>query len=136
MSVGVGVGDVEGLGDVELVAAGATLCVGVEVAALPHPVASASASTISAMYLISCPSWCHGTKEPYGQESTPACRLGDVTVTLVTSTPTVPFPACAGMTLYQVLRELQIVLALILGACPLCRQPVTPGRLAAALIRT
>src|SRR5208282_3165414 len=34
------------------------------------------------------------------------------------------------MTLYQVLRELQIVLALILGACPLCRQPVTPGRLA------
>ena len=27
------------------------------------------------------------------------------------------------MTLYQVLHELQIVLALILGACPLCRQP-------------
>jgi hypothetical protein len=27
------------------------------------------------------------------------------------------------MTLYQVLRELQIVLALILGACPLCCQP-------------
>ena len=25
------------------------------------------------------------------------------------------------MTLYQALRELQIVLALILGACPLCR---------------
>ena len=26
------------------------------------------------------------------------------------------------MTLYQVLRELQLVLAVILGACPLCRQ--------------
>jgi hypothetical protein len=35
------------------------------------------------------------------------------------------------MTLYQALRELQIVLAVILGACPLCRQPVTPERLAA-----
>ena len=33
------------------------------------------------------------------------------------------------MTLYQVLHELQIVLALILGACPLCCQPVTrPAR--------
>ncbi len=31
------------------------------------------------------------------------------------------------MTLYQVLRELQIVLAVILGACPLCRQPLTPA---------
>ncbi len=31
------------------------------------------------------------------------------------------------MTLYQ---------ALILGACPLCCQPVTPGRLAAALAGT
>jgi hypothetical protein len=40
------------------------------------------------------------------------------------------------MSLYQVLRELQTVLALILGACPLCCQPVTPGRLAAALART
>ena len=30
------------------------------------------------------------------------------------------------MTLYQVLHELQIVLALILGACPLCTQPLTP----------
>ena len=29
------------------------------------------------------------------------------------------------MTLYQVLRELQIVLAVILGACPLCPQPLT-----------
>ena len=29
------------------------------------------------------------------------------------------------MTLYQVLHELQIVLALILGACPLCTQPLT-----------
>jgi hypothetical protein len=37
------------------------------------------------------------------------------------------------MTLYQVLRELQIVLALILGACPLCCQPLTLDRLAAAL---
>ena len=27
------------------------------------------------------------------------------------------------MSLYQVLRELQVVLALILGACPLCCQP-------------
>jgi hypothetical protein len=35
------------------------------------------------------------------------------------------------MTLYQVMRELQIVLALILGACPLCCQPVTLVRLAA-----
>ena len=35
------------------------------------------------------------------------------------------------MTLYQALRELQIVLAVILGACPLCTQPVTLGRLAA-----
>ena len=40
------------------------------------------------------------------------------------------------MTLYQVLRELQVVLALILGACPLCCQPVTPGRLAAPLAGT
>ena len=37
------------------------------------------------------------------------------------------------MTLYQVLRELQTLLAVILGACPLCHQPLTPGRLAAAL---
>lgn len=43
---------------------------------------------------------------------------------------------CAGMTLYQALRELQIVLALIFGACPLCRQPVTLDRLAAALALT
>jgi hypothetical protein len=35
------------------------------------------------------------------------------------------------MTLYQVLHELQAVLALILGACPLCRQPITLKRLAA-----
>ena len=40
------------------------------------------------------------------------------------------------MTLHQVLHELQIVLALILGACPLCRQPVTSSRLAAALTPT
>jgi hypothetical protein len=40
------------------------------------------------------------------------------------------------MTLYQVLRELQIVLALILGACPLCRQPLTLDRLAATLTPT
>jgi hypothetical protein len=40
------------------------------------------------------------------------------------------------MTLYQVIRELQIVLALILGACPMCYQPVTLGRLAAALTPT
>ena len=37
------------------------------------------------------------------------------------------------MTLYQVLRELQIVLAVILSACPLCSQPVTPERLEAAI---
>ncbi len=40
------------------------------------------------------------------------------------------------MTLYQVLHELQIVLALILGACPLCHQPVTLGRLVANLTPT
>ena len=40
------------------------------------------------------------------------------------------------MSLYQVLRELQVVLALILGACPLCCQPLTIGRLAAALTPT
>jgi hypothetical protein len=40
------------------------------------------------------------------------------------------------MTIYQVLHELQIVLALILGACPLCCQPVTPSRLAAAFTPT
>jgi hypothetical protein len=40
------------------------------------------------------------------------------------------------MTLYQVLHELQIVLALILGACPLCCQPVTLDRLSAALAGT
>jgi hypothetical protein len=40
------------------------------------------------------------------------------------------------MTLYQVLHELQTVLALILGACPLCYQPGTPARLAAALAGT
>ncbi len=40
------------------------------------------------------------------------------------------------MTLYQVLRELQIILALILGARPLCCQPLTLDRLAAALTPT
>jgi hypothetical protein len=35
------------------------------------------------------------------------------------------------MTFYQVLHELQIVLALILGACPLCVQPLTLTRRAA-----
>lgn len=40
------------------------------------------------------------------------------------------------MTLYQVLHELQIVLALILGACPVCTQPLTLDRLAAALAAT
>ncbi len=40
------------------------------------------------------------------------------------------------MSLYQVLRELQIVLAVILGACPPWRQPVTLGHLAAALAPT
>jgi hypothetical protein len=40
------------------------------------------------------------------------------------------------MSLYQVLRELQIVLAVILGACALCCQPITPDRLAAALTPT
>jgi hypothetical protein len=40
------------------------------------------------------------------------------------------------MTLYQVLRELQIVLAVILGACPLCCQPVTLPGLEAALTAT
>jgi hypothetical protein len=46
--VGIGVGDVEGLGDVELVADGTALCVGVEVAALPHPAASESTSKSTA----------------------------------------------------------------------------------------
>jgi hypothetical protein len=40
------------------------------------------------------------------------------------------------MTLYQVPHELQIVLALILGACPLRCQPLTLDRLAAALAGT
>ena len=40
------------------------------------------------------------------------------------------------MTLYQVLRELQIVLAVILGTCPRCCQPVTLDRLSAALAGT
>jgi hypothetical protein len=40
------------------------------------------------------------------------------------------------MTLYQALRELQIVLAVILGACPLCHQPLTLHQLAAALAGT
>jgi hypothetical protein len=40
------------------------------------------------------------------------------------------------MTLYHVLRELQIVLALILGTCPLCHQPVTCAGLEAALSAT
>ena len=40
------------------------------------------------------------------------------------------------MTLYQVLRELQIMLAVILGACPLCCQPVTLDRLTATLTPT
>jgi hypothetical protein len=40
------------------------------------------------------------------------------------------------MTLYQVTRELQIVLALILGACPLCHQPLTQGQLTATLTPT
>jgi len=47
-----------------------------------------------------------------------------------------PKSACAGMTLYQALRELQIVLALILGACPLCRQPLTLDQLTATLTPT
>jgi hypothetical protein len=40
------------------------------------------------------------------------------------------------MTLYQVLHELQLVLAVILGNCPLCSQPVTIGGLEAALSAT
>ena len=40
------------------------------------------------------------------------------------------------MSPYQVLRELQIVLALILGACPLCCQPLTTDRLTDALAIT
>jgi len=47
-----------------------------------------------------------------------------------------PKSPCAGLTLYQVLHELQIVLALMLGACPLCCQPLTLDRLAAALAGT
>jgi hypothetical protein len=40
------------------------------------------------------------------------------------------------MTLYQVLHELQTVLAVILGTCPLCCQPVTLAGLEAALSAT
>jgi hypothetical protein len=40
------------------------------------------------------------------------------------------------MTLHQVLHELQIVLAFILGACPPCCQPLTRDRLATALTPT
>ena len=40
------------------------------------------------------------------------------------------------MSLYQVLHELQIVLAIILGTCPLCCQPVTLAGLQAALSAT
>jgi hypothetical protein len=40
------------------------------------------------------------------------------------------------MTLHQALHELQIMLAVILGACPLCTQPLTLDRLAAALTGT
>ena len=40
------------------------------------------------------------------------------------------------MTLYQVLRELQTVLILITGTCPICCQPITLDRLAAALAGT
>ena len=47
-----------------------------------------------------------------------------------------PKSPCAGMTLYQVLRELQLVLAVIPGTCPLCSQPVTIRGLEAALSRT
>ena len=35
------------------------------------------------------------------------------------------------MTVYQILHELQITLAVILGACPPCSQPLTLDRLAA-----
>ena len=34
------------------------------------------------------------------------------------------------------LHQLQIVLAFILGACPVCSQPLTTDRLAAILART
>jgi hypothetical protein len=40
------------------------------------------------------------------------------------------------MTFYQVLRELQIVLAVIPGTCPLCSQPITIEGLEAALAAT
>jgi hypothetical protein len=39
------------------------------------------------------------------------------------------------MTLYQILRELQILLAVILGTCPLCHQPVTIQGLQASLTK-
>ena len=40
------------------------------------------------------------------------------------------------MSLYQVLHELQLVLAVILGTCPLCHQPITIDGLEAALAAT
>lgn len=43
---------------------------------------TATASASSAMYLMSSPWWCYGTKEPYGQEGTPACKTGDIVATL------------------------------------------------------
>jgi hypothetical protein len=46
-----------------------------------------------------------------------------------------PKAPCAGISLYQMLHGLQIVLTLILGAPPCC-QPLTLDRLAAALAGT
>ena len=79
----------EGPGDVELAAADTALCVGdgvgasVEVAALPHPAASASASTISAMYLIRPPLVMQRNDRTVWAGGHARVRLGDVMVTLM-----------------------------------------------------
>lgn len=58
VSVGVGVGDVEGLSDVTIVAIGTTLCVGdglsvgVVAAALPHPTANTATSASAAIFKV------------------------------------------------------------------------------------
>jgi hypothetical protein len=80
--------------------------------------------------------WPPSTDEPTGYWLAPPRHPGGPGSGLLHHDQGRPRSPCAGMTLYQVLHELQIVLALILGACPLCRQPVTLDRLAAALTTT
>lgn len=60
---------------------------------------------------------------------TPAALVQAFCTMLRTETP----KPRAGMTFYQALHHLQIILALILAACSLCCQPLNLDRLAAAL---